>query len=376
MKKMYVSVLISIICVMCFFSGCGNRADDNVAKRNGSNKVVLDQNGIEVEIPENVDRLVMSALPLPSVYALTNEPIEKIVGMHPGAKSAIENSIMGIMYKELLDVSTGFVEGTDINIEELLKLNPDLIFYWGAYTNQTKQINESGISAIGVKTQGKGDALLTLSSWLKIMGEVHGKEAEVKKIIDYGEKTLVEISDSLNELKSEDKVKSIFLFKHSTEEIIVPGTGHYGDYWISKTGGINVAKEIEVTANVNMEQIYRWNPEIIFISSFTTTTPEDLYNNNIKGQDWSQVDAVKNKRVYKVPVGVYRWYPPSGDVPLMMKWMALHQYPDLFTYDMNKEVKDYYKQFYKYDLKPEQVDSILNPSEDAANGTTGLGRQK
>jgi iron complex transport system substrate-binding protein len=341
-----------------------------------SEKVIVDQMGQEVVIAGSVDQVVMSALPLPSIYALTNEPIDKIVGMHPGSKSAIENSIMGKMYPDLLGVSTGFVEGTDINIEELLKLNPSIVFYWGPYSNQTEQLNNAGIPAIGVKTQGDGDALLTLSTWLKIMGDVFDKEAQVKTVIDYGESTLDEITSEIKDIPTEERVKSMFLFKHSSEEIVVPGTGHYGNYWIEKMGGHNVARAIDVTANVNMEQVYEWNPEKIFISSFTTTTPEDLYENRIEGQDWSSVEAVRNKEVYKVPVGVYRWYPPSGDVPLMMKWMAMAQYPERFNYDMKTEIISYYHTYYQYELSDEEACGILNPVSETADGTAGFGKQK
>lgn len=47
----------------------------------------------------------------------------------------------------------------------------------------------------------------------------------------------------------------------------------------------------------------------------------------LQGQDWNQLKAVKNKQVYKVPLGIYRWYPPNGDAPLVLKWMAQHNHP-------------------------------------------------
>ncbi|SHK02242.1 ABC transporter substrate-binding protein [Paramaledivibacter caminithermalis] len=339
-------------------------------------EIIIDQNGREVILPEKIDNVVMTALPLPSIYALTGEAVDKIVGMHPGAKSAIENSIMGKMTPELVNKETGFIEGTDLNIEEVLKLKPDIAFYWGSYTNQQEQWEKAGIPAIAVKTQGGGDALETLSSWLKILGKVFNKESRVDEVIKYGEKTLADIQSKTDGIPVEEKAKALILFKHSESEIVVPGKGHYGQFWIEATGGYNVAREINVTANVNMEQVYKWNPQIIFISSFTETMPQDLYDNNIEGQDWSKVDAVKNKRVYKIPVGVYRWYPPSGDVPLMMKWMAKHQYPELFEeLDMKEETKQYYKTFYNYELRDDDVEGILNPAKAAANGTGGLGKQ-
>ncbi len=357
--------------------GASGASDDSAsADKPVAGRSIVDQNGTTVVLPEKIERVVLTALPLPSIFALTGAPLDMIVGMHPGSKSAIANSVMNDMYPGLADRETGFIEGTDINIEALLNLQPDLVIYWGAYSNQTKQFKEAGIPAIGVGTQGKGNALLTLSTWLDIMGEVFDRKGETGRVIDYGNKTMEAISAKVDKLSGSDKPRSLFLFKHGEEVITVPGKGHYGDWWISSTGGVNVASSIDVTANVNMEQIYEWNPEIIFISSFTPTMPEDLYSNSIAGQDWSSVSAVKNRRVYKVPVGVYRWYPPSGDVPLMMKWMAQKQHPELFKYDMVKEIQSYYSEFYGYSLDTAGAEKILNTAKEASQGTGGLNIQK
>ena len=85
---------------------------------------------------------------------------------------------------------------------------------------------------------------------------------------------------------------------------------------------MNVASELSGTPAISMEQIYEWNPDVIIITTFSQTMPEDLYNNTVPGQDWSNVKAVREGRVYKEPIGVYRWFPPSGDAPLMLKWMS------------------------------------------------------
>lgn len=100
-----------------------------------------------------------------------------------------------------------------------------------------------------------------------------------------------------------------------------------------------------------------------------TAQPEDLYTNGIGSFDWSTLEAVKNKQVHKVPLGIYRWYPPSGDAPLMLKWMAQKNYPALFDYDINEEIKAYYTKFYDYNLTDEEVDSILHPVSEAAKVT-------
>ena len=119
-----------------------------------------------------------------------------------------------------------------------------------------------------------------------------------------------------------------------------------------------------------MEHIYEWDPDIIILTTFTDTMPDDLYNNTIEGQDWSNVSAVKNGKVSKEPLGVYRCFPPSGDAPLMFKWMAQTLHPELFDYNMVDEITQYYEQFYDYTLTEEQAQGILDAQPEAAKGSS------
>ena len=329
---------------------------------------VVDQNGMTAEVTANPERLVTTALPLPSIYALTGAPIEYLIGVHPGSTSAIENSVMAAMYPELAGIADNFIEGTDINVEELLKLEPDVVLYWAEYLEQYEAMNNAGITAVGVKTQGDGDVLTTLESWLEIMGEIFGDTGNVDGVIEYGRQVEAEIAEKTEQIADEEKPRVLYLYNHSSEDISVSGADFYGDYWINAGGGINVAAELTGPTSVNMEQIYEWNPDIIIITTFTETMPEDLYNNTIDGQDWSPISAVANGKVYKEPLGVYRWFPPSGDAPLMLKWMAQTLNPETFTYDMNEEIRAYYKQFYNYSLEDDQIEGILSANPEAAKG--------
>ena len=114
MKKMIRRKLYTLAAcagILAFATACGSQnPNGGVTSPENSNEVnntitVVDQNGMEVTIPENPERLVTTALPLPSIYALTGEPIENLVGVHPDSTSAIENSIMAAMYPELVGIA-------------------------------------------------------------------------------------------------------------------------------------------------------------------------------------------------------------------------------------------------------------------------------
>ena len=119
-----------------------------------------------------------------------------------------------------------------------------------------------------------------------------------------------------------------------------------------------------------MEQVYEWDPDIILITNFSPYLPEDLYNNAIEGHDWSTVSAVNNGKVYKFPLGMYRWFPPCSDTPLVLKWLAKTIQPEKFAdMDMDSEIKSYYKEFYGVELTDDDVQNIYTPASEASGKT-------
>ena len=206
-----------------------------------------------------------------------------------------------------------------------------------------------------------------------LIGPKKGEEKEKAEAAkEYGEKVEEEIQDKTDELKDEEKKNVFFLFNYSDTALVTSGKNFWGQYWCDAINAVNVGEEIEAersNASVNMEQVYSWNPEIIFISNFTKAMPEDLYNNTIGDNDWSSVSAVKNEQVYKMPLGAYRSFTPGADTPMTLMWLAKTVYPDLFEdVDMTEEVENYYKEVYNIELTDDQVAQMYTPSADAANG--------
>ena len=105
---------------------------------------------------------------------------------------------------------------------------------------------------------------------------------------------------------------------------------------------------------------------MIFITNFNTALPNDLYENTVGSYDWSEVNAVKNKEVFKMPLGMYRTYTPGIDTPITLLWFAKTAYPDMFNdIDLIKETTEYYKDIFGINLTEEQIKSIYNPSANA-----------
>jgi hypothetical protein len=51
----------------------------------------------------------------------------------------------------------------------------------------------------------------------------------------------------------------------STTKITVYGNNTYADTWFKKSGLKNAAAAVSDSAEVSMEQIYQWNPDLIYV---------------------------------------------------------------------------------------------------------------
>ncbi|MCF4151325.1 ABC transporter substrate-binding protein [Dethiosulfovibrio sp. F2B] len=337
-----------------------------------SRRVVVDQTGTEVSIPEKVERVVItSPWPLPSVYVLFHGSADKLIGMHPASLSAAKYSLLPRIAPEVVEVDSSFIKNGEINVEELLKMRPDVVLYNASNLRNKAIFEKAGIPAVAFSTSvEKFNVMNTLNSWVKLLGEVFQKEDSVKEIVDYGRQTYDAIQSRLAGLAEEDKPRVLILFHYSETQFMTSGSNFYGQYWCDASGAVNVASELRGMTDINMEQVYEWNPDIIYITNFSSFMPEDLYENKaLPNHDWSGVKAVREGRVYKFPLGIYRWFPPSGDSPLNLKFLAKHNHPELFEdMDLDKEVRDYYRRFYHMDLSDEEVDRIFHPVREAAGG--------
>ena len=73
----------------------------------------------------------------------------------------------------------------------------------------------------------------------------------------------------------------------------------------------------------------------------------------------SLTNAAQNGRVYKMPLGGYRWDPPNQESPLTWMWTANLLHPDLFDYDLRAEMRAAYQVLYGHDLSDADIDEIL-----------------
>ncbi len=91
------------------------------------------------------------------------------------------------------------------------------------------------------------------------------------------------VQERVSSIPDAEKAKVFFLFQYSASNISTSGNSFFGQWWATAIGAKNVGEELDSdkSTNVNMEQIYKWNPDFIFITNFNTAKPDDIYNNTV-----------------------------------------------------------------------------------------------
>ena len=161
--------------------------------------------------------------------------------------------------------------------------------------------------------------------------------------------------------KQKEEKTALCVFSNIAGAVTVCGTDAFDTYaqsFFEMAGIKNAAVGIDGTAEVSMEQIYEWDPDMIIV--FQDAPAKGIIDNSIDGQDWSILSAWKNGAVYDVPRTTFSWIVPSADAALAPLWLVSKAYPKLFSeQEMRTEIADYYQINYGITLSENDIDSIF-----------------
>jgi iron complex transport system substrate-binding protein len=108
-------------------------------------------------------------------------------------------------------------------------------------------------------------------------------------------------------------------------------------------------------ANVSIEQVLLWNPDII------VTIDRDFAANVLSDPAWAPVAAVRARRVHLSPKLPFGWvdFPPTVNRLIGLWWLARILYPDLFPEDLRALTREFYTRFYHVRPDDAQIDRVL-----------------
>jgi len=248
--------------------------------------------------------------------------------------------------------------GTDANVEELLKVRPDILFMpEGLSSQQLTSFETIGLPVAVLR----GNSLKNIVDRTVITGQILGPEAHCKALRykTYFDDNVARISSRTANIPKEKRLKVY----HAVRSMLnTSGRPSLNQDWMDLAGAINIAEDwfdgpAQRTSSVSLEQIVGANPDVIV--TMLPETAEEIRQD----PRWAQVEAVRQGRIYVNPKGMFWWCRETSEEALQFVWLAKTLYPRYFEdIDMRQETRQFYKNFFGYDLTDAEIDAFLHPA--------------
>ncbi|PSU22074.1 hypothetical protein C0W52_03595 [Photobacterium kishitanii] len=308
-----------------------------------------DQAGRKVEIPKTPERISVVATPAGTMVVALDGSGDRLVATTTNSKNAINEGVLNEFFPILNKISDKVVGKDDSpNIEALLNLNTDLVIQWARKNKSIEAMEAAGLNVAAMQYK-KTDIAKT---WLNDMGIILNKSQKAKEILDWQEKTYQNIVAKTKYIEDKNKPSVLYLMDESSA---ASSESHF-QFYIDTAGAKNAIKVKGNIINIDPEMILNANPDIIWLFGFNINLkPNDIYTNPI----YSEIKAVKNHHVYKVPVGGDRWDPPNQELALALEWFTRTVHPNILPGSMREHLKSALEFLYGKEATDEQLDIML-----------------
>ena len=323
-----------------------------------ADRIVTDQLGRQVTVPDTVNRVVVLQHQTLNLLVQLNAA-DDIVGVLSSWKKQLGPNFARFM--PAIEKMPMPGDLTQANIESLLALHPQVVFVANyAPIEMIQQIQNAGIpvvaislreDAVGEKNKmnpSMGDEERAYNNGLKqgirLIGEVVNREKEANALIDYTFSARAKSNAPVAAIPPSEKVR-VYM---ANPDLNTYGSGKYTGLMMQHAGAMNVAAAtVKGARQVSLEQVLQWNPQVIFV--------QDRYPDVVKqittDPQWQGIDAVKHHRVWLMPEYAKAWgYPMPEALAIGELWMAKKLYPERYkNINVDAQAQDYYHRFYRTD---------------------------
>ena len=308
----------------------------------GDRQTVTDASGREVLVPEKVGRLAITC------YGGTTHEVA-VLGC---AEKIVAQPGMG-RFPQLVRMFPRFAEVVDpgsfdkVNVEELMKTGPDLVLVGVSSKKGNRLIEEAGMPTYTMLIGWA--AVDKLKQEFLNLGVILGQEDAARRLVAYWNEKLEWVGTLVSRVPT-DRRKVVY---YTGKTITKASASDWGWHWIRGSGGICALEETP-KGELGVEQVMRIDPDVI-VTQQGNGTADLLGDPRIQ-----ELKAIRNKAVYECPIGAFWWDRPSPESPLGFMWLAKLLYPEYTKeIDLEKETREFFREFYHYELTDEEYRSFF-----------------
>ena len=285
---------------------------------------------------------------------------EVIVGWS-SSPSKLAQKYIDKAYWDLPEYGKFYDNAEDFNREALMASAPEVIIDVGEWDEEYKADLDTLQEQLGIPVILVEANLEQNPAAYRTIGELLGEPERGEALASYCETVLADAKEKAASIPEAERKTVYYGEKDTGLSTILSGTIHSQIYELVGAKIVVDAGSAQVQqggGTISMEQLLAWDPDVIMFAqgSIYATVAEDA--------SWAALNAIKNDTYYEIPTEPYNWLgrPPGPNRMIGVRWLGNLLYPEVFDYDIEKEVKDFFSLFYRYELTDAEVQGLLGNS--------------
>lgn len=350
--RRFIVAGLTLFAMSSGLSGCGR------LKEEADNKIIVtDMLGERVEIKKNPDKVACvsrTTYDLLVAFGLG----DKVDGAY---KTIYDNPWTEVIYpKSKSEYRYAYEE----SYETFITRDIDLVFSPEKYI--TDGLKEHGVKALNVSLYGNPTFDKYVFFFADLVKEIWDSEEVAEKVDAWKNKVSTAISEVTAELSKHEITQKKLMYVRGDKNNRIGYTDTQSSFteYAFRSLGFDFAGAHFGTTKPSQEAIMKYNPDIFVIGGiYQNTLIETLKSDTT----YQTLDAVKNNRIYSIPVGLTMFEQLSAMTPIFIYDMANKIYPEYFNFDISLMVKETILAYFGTELTDYQIDNMLAGKDASGN---------
>ncbi|MCU0857141.1 MAG: ABC transporter substrate-binding protein [Pontiellaceae bacterium] len=337
-----------------------------------ADRIVTDMAGRKVVLPDEVKRVLPVGHCIPLSLAIGPEQTGVINRCGPDfdrfSPAVFREGKVGIgsaLPEHLKDPSLPQSKG--IQPLDVERVQPDLLFMEGdaQRAERADELQKKYNIPVIVIDQ----SMDKYQQAFALLGQVFCQEEQAAKMYAYVQKYLIPIREKTAAIPENERVT--YYYAHGGQGLNTDPAGNNHVQPFDYIHAVNIfqnafpLKTDEKANDTTIAEIARLNPKFILLATMGAEQMS-TWKGMIADQEWENVTAFKEGRVYQIPWLPFSWMdrPPGSNRILGTVWLAKLLYPEQFeSLSLEKAVQEYFEVFFHKTLSDTEVKAVLSLSD-------------
>lgn len=371
-KFMAYLATVFLLIVSMLIAACGGPSETKKDTAQNNKPIeITDVTGRTVTLKKPAERVVLqwsgAGGPFFTISALMGKDTPKVIAGMDTSLQDYRADMWKHFTTEMPELAKIPVVGTvgdkTFNAEQVVALNPDVIFISVDLKDQYESDAKAKMDAAGIQTiyiDYHAEKLESHQKSIEAIGKALGKEERAAEINKFYTERVTRVLDRVSKINKPKPTVYLEVGMNGPEEFGNSFSSNYSWGALATMAGADVITKdvIKKTSPINPEFILEKNPDIIMImgsywpkkptsmrlgfEATEASSQELLKAFTIERQGWSELKAVENKQVYSAHHGLPREVFDAA----VFEYLAKTFYPEEFAdVDPEATLKEFYDKF-------------------------------